>query len=114
MAPTIASESLMPNGRTLLKPVGSPGGAPRLTSTPFDHFPSEIDPSGLTIPPVTTPSLLRAMVSGVMKGSVVTPYRTLLLCVRTNYPVESGQAILLVAGSASETTGHRPGNETRG
>jgi len=66
----------MPNGRTLLKPLGRSDGAPRLVSTPFDHFPSEMDPPGLTIPPVTTPSLLRAMVSGVVKGSVVTPYRS--------------------------------------
>lgn len=75
MAPTIAPEPLMPNGRTLLKPLGRPGGAPRSVSAPCDHFPSEIDPSGLTIPPVTTPSSLRAMVAGVVKGSVVTLYR---------------------------------------
>jgi len=76
MAPTIAPESLIPNGRTRLKPAGRPAGAPRLVSTPLDHLPSEIDSSGLTIPPVTTPSLLRAMVAGVVKGSVVTRYRS--------------------------------------
>ena len=76
MAPTIATESLMPNGRTLLKPLGRPDGRPRLVSTPLDHLPSETDPSELTISPVTTPSLLRAMLSGMVKGSVVTPNRS--------------------------------------
>jgi len=54
--PTIVPALLMPNTRTLLNSaLGTPGATPRRVRSPCDHCASETDPSGLSIPPATSP-----------------------------------------------------------
>jgi hypothetical protein len=72
MVPTIAPKLFIPNGRTLLNFGGSSEAVPSLVSTPPDHSASATDPSGLTIPAVTTPLLLSAPPLVLKKGSGVT------------------------------------------
>jgi hypothetical protein len=80
MVPTTAPPSFMPNTRGILNSwLGSPGGTPKLVSTPLDHSASETDPSELAIPPTTTPLLFRAsppVLENGMKGSGVKSYRS--------------------------------------
>src|SRR3569833_857740 len=59
--PTTVPPSFMPNTRGILKSwLESPGGMPKWVRTPLDHFASETDPSGLAMPPTTSPLLFKA------------------------------------------------------